>query len=391
MLVKGQLAHTKERRRGLATFFVTGITGTVMGPLAALLLRRGHKVVALVRTKDSQSPHDRARKALSVASGVTLEEITRLFAVQGDVTEALGGITPHDLAQWTGKIDVIIHGAASIKLDNGNPEETFRTNVEGTKNILALARVLGAKEFCYVSTVFVAADARVFLETELRNGQRPRNPYEQSKIEAEELVRKSGMKFTNLRIPIVIGDSKTGKISGFSGYYGFFAPFIRLRQDLLKRRGKEADGTILLPLHIPCTEIGPLQIVCIDWIVKMMADLVEIPSQGNTYHLVHQDPPHVKEVIEWSLAHLGFSGMQIGEQTPQESQDRLWRSIQKGLLAGIGVFWPYTSLPEQRFGNEVLLSTLARTRRIYVPPPKITSELLGKLLDYAIAKDFGKT
>ncbi|MDO8633593.1 MAG: hypothetical protein Q7K38_03615 [Candidatus Wildermuthbacteria bacterium] len=83
--------------------------------------------------------------------------------------------------------------------------------------------------------------------------------------------------------------------------------------------------------------------------------------------------------------------MRIGEQTKQESQDRLWRSIQKGLLSGIGVFWPYTSLPEQRFGNEVLFSTLARNGKAYVPPPRITPELLGKLLDYAIARDFGKT
>lgn len=368
----------------MATFLVTGVTGTVMGPLAALLLKKGHAIVALARSRGGQNAGVRVAKALNSPS------LSRLFVIQGDVTEALCGITPQALAQCAKKIDIIIHGAASIKLDNTNPEETFQTNVEGTKNTLALARILGVREFCYVSTVFVATDAPVFLETELRNGQTPRNPYEQSKIEAEELVRKSGMKFTILRIPVVIGNSKTAEISSFNGYYGFFEPFVRLREDLLRRRGRQKDGSILLPLYIPCTETGPLQIVPIDWIVEMMAQLVEIPIQGNTFHLVHQKPPQVGKVIEWSLAHLGFSGMQIGGHAPAEPEDRFWRIIQKGLAKSIEVFWPYTSLPEQRFGNEVLFRTLAENGIPYAPPPEITPELLKELLDYAIAHNFGK-
>src|SRR5205823_6206999 len=87
----------------------------------------------------------------------------------------------------------IIHSAASVSFSLPL-DESRAINVEGTRSILDLAELAqrrgGLRRLSYVSTAYVAGDRRgVFGEDDLDLGQGFRNPYEQSKFEAEKLVR----------------------------------------------------------------------------------------------------------------------------------------------------------------------------------------------------------
>ena len=75
----------------------------------------------------------------------------------------------------------------------------------------------------YISTAYVAGCHRgVFGEDDLDVGQRFRNAYEQSKFEAERLVRAAGaggLPVTIARPSIVVGDRHSGWTASFNVLY----------------------------------------------------------------------------------------------------------------------------------------------------------------------------
>jgi nucleoside-diphosphate-sugar epimerase len=360
----------------MTTILMTGVTGTVMNPLCARLLEEGHTVVALVRPAKGISPRERLFSALRVGE----EAKERLFVLPGDITQERAGVSTEDQQFWAGKIEKVVHGAASTKFVETLDKQVFLTNVYGTQNILGLAETLGASEFHHMSTVFVGGDTAEFLETDLPDGS-GRNAYERSKIEAEALVRNSSLHTSIYRLPIVVGDFLTGEISSFTGYYGCAEPFWRLRQTI--PQGKN----ISLPIHIPCSSIGPLHVVPIDWETKVLGDLLEIPAQGKTFHVVHPNPPKVRDAFLAGLAFLGFEGITCGN----ESTVPLASTLQKMVERQIQPYGPYISRDEQRFGSEVLQETLNSNGKLYIPPPVLDAPFFERLLSFAIKRNFGRS
>src|SRR5207248_4237434 len=107
---------------------------------------------------------------------------------------------------------------------HASPREGMRRlNLTGTQAVLELAiDCRNLRRFRHVSTVFVSGDrVGVVAEDELACGQAFRNAYEESKFEAELLVRRAmgQIPATVLRPSIVVGDTKTGEIDRFEGPY----------------------------------------------------------------------------------------------------------------------------------------------------------------------------
>jgi nucleoside-diphosphate-sugar epimerase len=78
------------------------------------------------------------------------------------------------------------------------------------------------QSFAYVGTAYVAGErADLVRESELAIGQSYRNTYEQTKAEAEALVRSrlGSMPGVILRPSIIVGDSRTGATSSFKMMY----------------------------------------------------------------------------------------------------------------------------------------------------------------------------
>src|SRR5579863_9228217 len=120
--------------------------------------------------------------------------------VDGDL--ALGDLLePDSYRDRLRGADAVVHLAAST---GRSPEaDQWRTNVEGTRALLAACRDAAVDRILHVSTIAAGySDKRHY-------------SYAQSKLAAEALVRDSGLGFTILRPTIVLGtDSPIGQTLG---------------------------------------------------------------------------------------------------------------------------------------------------------------------------------
>jgi dihydroflavonol-4-reductase len=158
---------------------VTGATGFVGGELARQLIDAGHEVAALVR-----SP---ARAIELDAIGVDL--------VQGDLhdTSALDRLL-------TGA-DGLFHVAGWFKLGQRDPSSGERTNVEGTRNVLAAAQRAGTPKVVYTSTLAVNSDTGGrFVDESHEHSGAHLSEYDRTKAEAHAVAKE----FAAAGLPVVI-------------------------------------------------------------------------------------------------------------------------------------------------------------------------------------------
>jgi dihydroflavonol-4-reductase len=110
--------------------FVTGGTGFVGANLIRLLLRQGYEVRALVRHHSS------------------LDNLKSL-----DVEIVTGDLNSSDLSTQMSGCQVLFHVAAQYSLWQSDRDLLYRSNVLGTRNILACARQAGIERTVYTSSV----------------------------------------------------------------------------------------------------------------------------------------------------------------------------------------------------------------------------------------------
>ena len=108
---------------------VTGASGFLGHHIARLLLDSGRPVRALVRSASKLCDLDGAQP------------------VTGDLRDAAS------LAQAVAGCDCVYHVAADYRLWAKDPAELYRSNVEGTRNLIAAAKQAGAVRMVYTSTV----------------------------------------------------------------------------------------------------------------------------------------------------------------------------------------------------------------------------------------------
>ncbi|MGH9631712.1 MAG: hopanoid-associated sugar epimerase [Bryobacteraceae bacterium] len=108
---------------------VTGATGFVGWHVARKLMERGHRVRALVR--------DVSR----------LRELSEAEPVVGDLRDR------SSLEEAAAGCGLVFHVAADYRLWAKVPSELYRSNVEGTRNLLSAARKAGVERVVYTSTV----------------------------------------------------------------------------------------------------------------------------------------------------------------------------------------------------------------------------------------------
>src|SRR4029077_1993749 len=113
------------------------------------------------------------------------------------------------------RFDSIIHCAGLVQFDQYLLPDLREINVEGTRQVRPLADQCRVSEFHHVSTAYVVGKrtGRV-LESNLSSRKGFHNPYEETKFEAEQMVRKwrshDGREAIVYRPSIVVGDSNTG-------------------------------------------------------------------------------------------------------------------------------------------------------------------------------------
>lgn len=208
--------------------------------------------------------------------------------VSGDIVDMHLGLAGDEYRDLTNEVTHVFHLAAISSLGMAR-DIAQKVNVEGTRNVLELARdSQRLKRFVYFSTCYVSGDRLgVIAEDELEAGQRFRNPYEETKFEAEKLVQKakSQLPVTIIRPSSVVGDSRTGEIDRFEGPY-YLGMLLVL-------------SPLVLPLPLPGNGVAPLNVVPVDFVVAATWALANRPEAvGRTVHLVDPNPMSARRVYE---------------------------------------------------------------------------------------------
>ena len=224
----------------------------------------------------------------------------RPVVLSGDITEASFGLTADD-AEWVKQnCDKIIHSAAILEFyGKDRTAEPWRTNLNGTQNMVNLCRDLEIHDIHYVSTAYVAGyqDGRV-LESSLDAGQTFRNDYEESKFMAESLVRAIDFAdhVTVYRPAVIAGDSRTGYTNTYHGIY----LYLRLMALMIPTLPVGPDGKRYTPIRMRMTGDERRNIIPVEWVSAVMCRLFETPEARDlTYHIAPENPISSREIIEY--------------------------------------------------------------------------------------------
>jgi long-chain acyl-CoA synthetase len=261
-------------------------------------------------------------------------------------------------------------------------EQSRRVNVEGTRRMLELgelcARHGGLERLSYISTAYVAgAHAGPFGEDDVDIGQTFRNPYEQSKFEAERLVRAAAdrLPIVIFRPSIVVGEQSTGWTASFNVLYTPLKAF--------------EQGT--LPA-MPARRSAPVDVVPVDYVADAIFELSGPPAdRGQTYNLVAgPNATTVGRLIE-------LSADRLQRREPVVIPPGIFRRAIYPVLRRRGgrlrrgldrsrVFFPYFAM-DITYENE---QTRRRLEPVGIAVPPIDS-YFDKLLDYAMAAQWGRS
>jgi nucleoside-diphosphate-sugar epimerase len=186
---------------------VTGASGFLGSHIAEQLAEAGHSVVALVR-KSSNTKFLSSLRGLELATGSVEDAPSVRAAMKG--------------------VDAVIHSAGLVKARN--EEEFFRTNTEGTKNLLDAAKEVtpGLRRFVFVSSLAAVGPSLDGRAVAGDSEPRPVTIYGRSKLAAERLVRdaKAELPVTVIRPPMIYGPRDNESFAFFQSVSMRFLPYL---------------------------------------------------------------------------------------------------------------------------------------------------------------------
>ncbi len=252
------------------TVAVSGATGFVGRYVVRELVRRGHGVRALVR--DSEKAYGVLGSAGELRrSGVEL--------VVGDVCDA------NVADELIGPCDAVVHLVGIIREVRGatrnDPPQTFeRMHINATRTMVEAASRAGVKRYIQMSALGVGPEGR--------------SEYQQTKWEAEGLVRRSGLDWTVMRPSLIhgpdgefiqmLGDLASGEMAPY-----FFIPyFVRMEKD----QRVPAGGSEFVP-----ADVQPIHVEDVAWAI---AQALERPEAiGEVYTLAGSEVLNWQELSEF--------------------------------------------------------------------------------------------
>jgi thioester reductase-like protein len=356
---------------------LTGATGFVGMEVLARYLERGEReVVALVRAPDDAAASERVRTLLDNLFGHREAQryASRVRAFAGELTAPRLGLSRGRCAELAARVDTVIHSAASVSF--ALPlEEARAINLAGTRRMLEFASSCPRLErYAHVSTAYVAGthEGR-FAESDLELGQQFRNSYEQSKYEAEQLVRsRPEIPSTILRPSIIVGDRRSGWTSAFNVLYWPLRAFAR--------------G---LFTEVPAVPTAPVDVVSVDYVADAIVELCSRPGGiGETYHLTAgTNASTISEIAQ--LASRYFKRPAPNVLSPRDyaalPRDAAASTAMRSAVEASRVYFPYFSI------GTVFEDALTRAR---LEPAGIRTSPLGdyleRLLDFATLTRWGK-
>jgi thioester reductase-like protein len=358
---------------------MTGVTGFVGTAIVLRILERSERpVVALVRAGDRAEATARVRAALAgvVADAAVLDAyMSRVDAVPADLLADGLGLSFGDREAIAHRCDEVLHCAASVSF--ALPLDAARAvNASGAARVAELAtrcavRGTGLRRLVHVSTAYVAGDRTgTFSEDDVTLDHPFRNTYEQTKHEAEQLLRAwtPRLPLQIVRPSIVVGERTTGWTRSFNVLYWPLKMFARGR----------------LPV-VPAVADAPVDVVPVDYVADVVLGLAGAPE--GTYHAVAgRHASTVAEVIDLAAARFGVPAPAIVE--PRVLDEALARPMSESQLRALEqarVYFPYFRLGV-RFDDRWARSLLEPAGIVATPLP----DYFGTLMDYAQRAGWGR-
>ena len=246
---------------------VTGASGTIGQLLVQKLLAQNHEVWALRRTPDDNIKPD------------------RLYTLIGDVTKedlCLGS------ANWS-YFDSVYHLAGIVNLSLVDKDDLIvEINCYGTARVIKFCEKYGIQHLYYCGTAYAYGG---------------RNPYENSKLAAEVLVKGSKIpKITIFKPSLVLGGHQH-----FSQFVSLLI-FLHRRVEIVRRR---VEGTLRLPGIEPIFRIKGDEAHCLNLVTsEAVADAMANINDEGTFWLTNPHPPTLeylgKIVGEFIMVNLQF-------------------------------------------------------------------------------------
>ena len=364
----------------MACHLLTGATGLLGNYLLKGALTAGFDVAVLARPSRLATEKERVEDIMLRWERLLERDLPRPSVFAADLAEpdlALDVPTRKWMAE---NCSTFIHNAASLTFKaNEKTGEPARTNIDGTRNVLALCEELGIRRMHYVSTAYVCGlrQGRV-LESEVDVGQTPGNAYEETKLEAEKMVRAADFldSLTVYRPAIIIGDSQTGYTTTFHGFYTPLRIVHGVSRKLPLRNGARM---LLEPLGLLGNEFK--NFVPVDWVASIICHVMSNQKyHGSTYHLTPRNAVDVETMYD-----------QVSEAISQFSPPR--PNSESGLLDFKELTEMFvdqmTSYRSYWRDDPVFDTTNLVAVAPHLPCPRIDKEMLKRTCKYAIENNFG--
>ena len=278
---------------------LTGSTGLLGQYLLRDLLAKGLRVAVLVRPSRTLAARSRVDAIMSRWDRLEGRYLPRPVVLSGNLSSPGIGLSREERLWIKNNCHTVLHNAASLSFTTGGPrtEEPWLGNVGGTTTLTALARELGIPRFHHVSTAYVCGlRTGTIYETENNLGQKFGNDYEESKLEAENIVRAAGFPETPtfFRPAIIVGDSRT---SFTSTYHGFYTPLRVMASLVPTMKGMPAVPESVWMMALGLRGDESKNLVPVDWVSKVIAHIVSKDHwHGRSYHLTPGNRVPVREI-----------------------------------------------------------------------------------------------
>lgn len=276
---------------------LTGITGNLGFEIAQSLRKREVGVVPVVRS----------------ISSLEKLNLSAHNAIEADLVEGPVKIDSSD-------IDCIVHSAGNVHF-----EKSGDSNSKMMQSVIQIAEELGVPIY-YVSTAF--------LWRESGSTERFRNSYETDKAESERILQDSGIAHSILRPSVLTGNSESGHLINWSGYYLLVAKFL----EAVKVSG---DSKLRFPRLT-----GTSNMVPVDQAATAISEVVIGKTLDKLIYVTNPEPPEAQWVLDETLEFFGvrdkFEFFDI-EFSEYESLDKT--EAEKILYLSGKHFGSYWSLP----------------------------------------------
>ena len=360
-----------ERR----ALLLTGATGLLGQYLLQDLLLRNYPVAVLVRSSRDASASERVARIVALCSERTKTRLPMPTILEGDLGQPDLGLSDADETWLARHCRAVIHSAASLTFQETSAGEPWRTNVAGTEALLAICQRARIAEWHHVSTAFVCGKRTGHIsEKDLSYTTDFHNAYEESKAQAEQLVRRAaGMRATIYRPSIIVGAHETGHTSSYSGLYRFLEMAVRLASLTCP------NGQGHFPLRLPLSGEETWDLVCVDWVSRAIVEIMAKREwHGLTFHLTSRSPTTTRLIRDTGAELLKLQGVEFAGLGGVEKPSRLEESFG----AGIEEYWPYL-MGNPRFDSA---NTVAATK----PAPPVDRVVLERLIRFAVADRWGR-